>query len=140
MAAVQPTSTNDLQAANADNQARREAREKDRKASEDQFAKDRADMEKRNLEKMQADSKLKPTPTIEEVQAAIAGHSKDFKEPDGAPLQNERHPVANAAQQIEVGREIPTAQPVPGNMTPEQQADYDRKLGSEHSKPAPVKK
>ena len=140
MAAVQPTSTNDLQAANADNQARREAREKDRKASEDQFAKDRADMEKRNLEKMQADSKLKPTPTIEEVQAAIAGHSKDVKEPDGAPLQNERHPVANAAQQIEVGREIPTAQPVPGNMTPEQQAEYDRKLGSEHSKPASTAK
>jgi hypothetical protein len=138
MAAVQPTSTHDLQAAHADNQARREAREKDRKASEDQISKDREAMVKSNLDKMQRDSELKPTPTIEEVQQAMVGHNKDIKDSDGAPLQNPNHPVANAAQQIEVGREIPTAQPVPGNMTPEQQADYDRKLSSEHSKPAPT--
>jgi len=141
MAAVQPASTNDVnQTAHADNQARRESREKDRKASDDQITKDREAMIKSNLEKMQRDSELRPTPTIEEVQSALAGHNKDIKEPDGAPLQNERHRVANAAQQIEVGREIPTAQPVPANMTPEQQADYDRKLSSEQSKPAPVKK
>lgn len=134
MAAVQPTSTHDVQSAQAGNKARREAREEQRKTSDEQIAKDRAEMEKRNLEKMQADSKLKPTPTIEEVQQAMAGHSKAIKEPDGSPLQNERHPVANAAQQIEVGREIPTAQPVPGNMTPEQQADHDRKVSENHSK------
>lgn len=138
MAAVQPTSTNDLGSAHADNQARREAREKDLKATNDQIAKDREAMIKSNLEKMQRDSELRPTPTIEEVQQALAGHNKDVKEPDGAPLQNERHPTANAAQQIEVGREIPTAQAVPGNMTPEQQADYDRKVSSETSKPAPA--
>lgn len=143
MAAVQPTSTNDLQGTqaerHADSQARREARDKDRKANEELFAKERAEMIKRNEEQMQAESKYRPTPTVEEVQSALAGHNKDNKEPDGSPLQNPQHPVVGAAQQIEVGREMPSAQPVPGGMTPEQQAEYDRKLASEHSKPA-VKK
>lgn len=94
------------------NQANREAREKARQASEEQFAKDRAEMEKRNLEKMEADAKLRPTPTPEEIHMAMAGHNKAIKEPDGAPLQNERHPIASPARQIEVGRETPTAQPV----------------------------
>jgi hypothetical protein len=142
MAAVQPTSTNDVnKAALADNQAQREARERDRKTLSDQLAKDREDMIKRNHEKMERDQNLKPTPTIEEIQMAMAGQNKDIKDPDGSPEVNERHPVTSAAHQIEVGRETSTAQPVPENMSPEQQADYDRKLRSEHqSKPAPVKK
>lgn len=98
----------------ADNQARREAREKDRKAAEEQVRKDAEERNKLNLAKMEADAKLRPTPTPEEIQMAVAGHVVDQKEPDGAPLQNERHPITNAAQQIEVGRETPTAQPVEG--------------------------
>jgi hypothetical protein len=98
--------------ASADNKARREQRTKDAEAQTKQIEADRAQQEKMNLAKMEADAKLRPTPTPEEVAKARAGHNVDVKEPDGAPLQNERHPIANAAQQIEVGREIPTAAPV----------------------------
>ncbi len=94
------------------NKVAREAREQSRKDAEEQFKKDRADMEKRNLAKMEADAKLRPTPTPEEIHQALAGHNVAVKEPDGSPLQNERHHTANVAQQIEVGREIPPAQPV----------------------------
>lgn len=98
------------QQAAADNKARREAREADQKRVEGDITKAREEQIKRNMDKMQADSKLRPTPTIEEVQLAMAGKNPDIKEPDGSPEQNPHHHVAGPAAQIEVGRELPKAE------------------------------
>lgn len=122
------TQTQDLA---AENKARRDAKQEDQKRVADQLTKDREAQVKMNMEKMEADSKLRPTPTIEEVQLAMAGKNKDVKEPDGSPEQNPHHHIANAAQQIEVGREIPKAQ----SASP---ADDHRK--ADDTKPAPAKK
>jgi hypothetical protein len=96
----------------ANNKAGREARQASRDAAEKDFKDQREAMIKMNTEKMEADAKLRPTPTPEEIASARAGNNVDVKESDGAPLQNERHHIANAAQQIEVGRQLPPAQPV----------------------------
>lgn len=123
------------QQAASQNQARREEKEKSRQEMTDQLAKDRADMEKRNLEKMEADTKLRPTPTVDEIQQAIAGHSVDNKESDGSPLQNERHHTLNPAQQIEVGREMKSAEPVGSSADV---ANQNNPHGVGAAKPAPV--
>jgi hypothetical protein len=102
------TTTQDPSIAN--NKARREEKKADQKAAADRIANDRDLMIKSNIDKMAADAKLRPTPTVEEVQMAMAGYNKDVKEPDGSPEQNPHHHVVNAAQQIEVDREIPKAQ------------------------------
>lgn len=101
----------------ADNKARREARENDRKAQEEQIKKDAEERNKMNMAVMEREAKYRPTPTPEEISLATAGHIVDHKENDGAPLQNERHAISNPAQQIEVGRETPTAKPVDGSDT-----------------------
>lgn len=137
MTAQQPTKTTDLvgnhsdhreasRVSTADNKARREQREAAQKQAADEFHQAREAQAKLNAEKMEAEAKLKPTPTPEEIAMAMAGHNKDIKEPSGAPLQNPNHPVLNAAQQIEVGRKMESAQPVPDNQTPKQQAEADR--------------
>jgi hypothetical protein len=92
------------------NEDRRTARREDAKRVEADLQKQRDDMIKMNLEKMQREAEYRPTPTPDEIREAMAGKNKDYKEPDGSPEQNPAHPVANAAQQIEVGREIPPAQ------------------------------
>ena len=59
----------------------------------EQLEKERlADHNKRNKEVMDAQAKCRPTPTIEEVQKALAGEPVDDKEPDGSPEQHV-HPV-----------------------------------------------
>ena len=96
----------------ADNKARRESREQNRKAAEDSIAKQRQEQIDMNMAKMQAEAKFRPTPTPEEVAHARAGYVDLEKESDGAPLQNERHHILNPAQQIEVGRQMKSAEPV----------------------------
>lgn len=132
------TQTAEQQAA-AQNQERRDQRDKALKEQTDQMAKDRADMEKRNLEKMEADAKLRPTPTPEEIQQAVAGHIVDHKESDGAPLQNERHHTLNPAQQIEVGREVKSAEPV-GSKADIANQNNPHGVGAAKPAPAPDKK
>src|SRR4051812_38698938 len=100
-------STQDEAAAKAANEQRRQARENDRKQNEQDIKKARDQQAKLNNEKMERDAKLRPTPTVEEVQQAMAGHHIDNKAPDGSPEQNVHHHVAGPAAQIEVGRKLP---------------------------------
>lgn len=100
-------SAQDEAAAKAANEQRRQARENDRKQNEQDIKKSRDEQAKMNLEKMERDAKLRPTPTIEELQQAMAGHNIDKKAPDGSPEQNIHHPVAGPAAQLEVGRRLP---------------------------------
>lgn len=95
--------------AEQDMKARREAREAEQKQVEENLKADREEMIQNNLKKMEQEAKYRPTPTIEEVQLAMAGQNKDIKDPDGSPEVNPNHKIVNPAQQIEVGREMPPA-------------------------------
>ena len=44
---------------------------------------------------MAADAKLKPTPTIEEMQRSLAGETIDEHEHDGSPYQDMNAPLQN---------------------------------------------
>lgn len=104
-------SVSDQDALRADNERRRRDREELTKRENEDIVRTREEQQKFNVEKMERDAKLRPTPTVEEVQRAMRGHSVDNKEPDGSPEQNPHHPVAPAAAQIEVGRKVSEARP-----------------------------
>ncbi len=88
----------------ADNRSRKDAASK---KTHDDFRKDRADQAKSNEEVMAREAKYRPTPSIDEIQAAMAGVNVDQKVPDGSPEQNIHHRTVPIQTQIEVGRTFP---------------------------------
>lgn len=83
----------------AANKAAAAARKETQDKAHERIRNERADMLKNNEQKMVADAKLKPTPTPDEIAAALAGKSVDEKEPDGSPPQDSRvHPRAASAE------------------------------------------
>jgi hypothetical protein len=102
----------DQENAARDNAARKEARKNEINERVEETKKARDEQTRFNLEKMEKDAKLRPTPTPEEINLAKSGVLVDPKEPDGSPEQNPFHQLASPSAQIEVGRKISEARPV----------------------------
>jgi hypothetical protein len=75
----------------------RAAREEARTKHKEELDKGRKTMVEDNLKKMAEDVKCKPTPTPDEILAAMAGKNPDIKEPDGSPEQDHTGRVVKRA-------------------------------------------
>lgn len=88
------------QKAHEDAERRRQEREDEHKKRKENLDQERKAQVKVAEERNAQLSKLRPTPTPDELNAARAGKNPDFKEPDGSPLQDTDLPAHQAAKGI----------------------------------------
>lgn len=79
----------------------RAARREEHEKRKEQLDRDRDEMIQRNEEKIARESKYKPTPTPDELNAARAGVNVDHKEHDGSPYQDIHASPADVARGVD---------------------------------------